>query len=32
MEMYSGSCTLIGMVGVIGLEIEEGGGMGTKKG
>ena len=23
MEMYSGSCSLIGMVGVIGLEIKE---------
>lgn len=31
MEMYSGSCALIGMVRVIGIEIEEGGGVGTKR-
>ena len=32
MEMYSGSCALIGMVRVIVREREEGGGVGTKKG
>lgn len=31
MEMYSGSCSLMGMVRVIGIEMEEGGGVGTKK-
>ena len=31
MEMYSGSCALIGMVRVIVSEMEEGGGMGTKR-
>ena len=31
MEMYSGSCALIGMVGVIVREREEGGGVETKR-
>ena len=31
MEMYSGSCALIGMVRVIVREREEGGGVGTKR-
>ena len=31
MEMYSGSCALIGMVRVVVREREEGGGVGTKR-